>query len=229
MSMMGLNKITDRILADAQAEADRILAEAEADCNRRRAEYEAEAEKIRDTLTADAERDAKDLIARAKASAATQKRNILLQRKSELMDSVFVTTLENVLSMETEPYTTLLIGLLTACLWEQIRSEQENLALYGEEDALAPDQYEVLMNARDRERCGAAVIEGACKRLAGKVLEEKLALVTLSDSTVSIDGGFVLRCGSMEMNCSLSLLFAQLREEMETEVGQALFAPRKQN
>ena len=52
MSMMGLNKITDRILADAQAEADRILAEAEADCSRRRAEYEAEAERIRDVLTA---------------------------------------------------------------------------------------------------------------------------------------------------------------------------------
>ena len=34
MSMIGLNKITDRILADAQLEADRILAEAEAECAR---------------------------------------------------------------------------------------------------------------------------------------------------------------------------------------------------
>ena len=220
MSMTGLNKITDRILADAQAEAD---------CSRRRAEYEAEAERIRDTLTADAERDAKDLIARAKSSAATQKRNVLLQCKSDLMDSVFSTTYENLLAMETEPYTTLQVGLLTACLWEQIRTENASRALYGEEDEPAVDCYEVLMNARDRERCGTAVVEGACKRLAGKVSEEKLALVTLSDSCVAIDGGFVLRCGSMEINCSLSLLFAQLREEMETEVGVALFSPRKQN
>ena len=52
----------------------------------------------------------------------------------------------------------------------------------------------------------------------------------VAGDTVEFQYAFVLPlCGSMEMNCSLSLLFAQLREEMETEVGQALFAPRKQN
>lgn len=229
MSMMGLNKITDRILADAQAEADRILAEAEAECAQKRAEYENKAEAIRDTLSAEAERDAKELIARAKSSAATQKRNFLLQRRSELMDSVFSDALANVNALELDKYTDLLVGLLTACLWEQLATEQTNRALYGEEDAAEPAQYEVLMNQRDRDRCGAEVLEGARRRLAGKASDEKLAALVLSEQTVAIDGGLILRCGSMEVNCSLALLFAQLRGELETAVGQALFAPRKQN
>ena len=38
MATNGLNKITDRILAQAKEEADRILAEAEADCEKIRAD-----------------------------------------------------------------------------------------------------------------------------------------------------------------------------------------------
>lgn len=229
MSMIGLNKITDRILADAQEQADRITAEAEAECARIRADYEARAEEIREKISVEAEKDALDLIERAKASAETQKRNILLQKKSELVDQVFDTTLDSMRALEGEKYTSLLIGLLTACFTEQLDSERASADLYGEEEMPAPDAYEVMMNPRDRDRYGRAVIEGVCKKLAGKVEEKKLECLVLSGTTVSIDGGFILRCGSIEANCSFALLFAQLREELEAEVGHALFTPKKQN
>lgn len=227
--MIGLNKITDRILADAKLEADRILAQAEAECARVKAEYEAQAEEIREKISVDAEREAIDLIARAKSSAATQKRNILLQRKSELVDSVFESTLESMKKLEGEKYTNLLIGLLTACFAEQIETEKANILLYGEEETFVPDAYEILMNTRDREQHGQALIAGVCKKLAGKVGDDKLAMLKLSDATVAIDAGFIMRCGSIEANCSFALLFAQLREELEAEVGHALFDPKKTN
>ena len=169
-----------------------------------------------------------DMIARAKSSAATQKRNYLLQQKSDLVDSVFADTLESVKGLDDQKYTNLMIGLLTACFLKQIESEQTSRELYGEEDAIDPDAYEVVMNLRDRDRCGEAVVSGVSKKLCGKVPSEKLSRLTLSKAALPIDGGFILRCGSIETNCTLSLLFAQLREELEAEVGQALFAPKKQ-
>ena len=227
--MIGLNKITDRILADAQEQANRITAEAEAECARIKAEYEARAEEIRERISLDAEKEALDLIERAKSSAETQKRNILLQKKSELVDQVFDNTLDSMRALEGEKYTSLLIGLLTACFAEQLEVEKSNAELYGEEEMPAPDAYEVVMNPRDRDRFGRAVVDGVCKKLTGKVDADKLGRLVLASATVSIDGGFILRCGSIEANCSFALLFAQLREELEAEVGHVLFTPKKQN
>ena len=47
MSMTGLDKITDRILADARLEADRILSDAEAESARIRTDYARRADQIR--------------------------------------------------------------------------------------------------------------------------------------------------------------------------------------
>jgi hypothetical protein len=56
--MTGLDKITDRILADARLEADRIMSDAEAESTRIRADYARRADQIRETLSGEAERDA---------------------------------------------------------------------------------------------------------------------------------------------------------------------------
>ena len=57
--MNGLDRITDRILAEAQERADRILADAEAERDRITADYTARAEQIRTTLSAEAEKAAR--------------------------------------------------------------------------------------------------------------------------------------------------------------------------
>ena len=76
--MNGLEKITDRILGEAQAEADRILAEAKAERERILAEYAARAEAIRTRLSEEAEAEGHALIAREKAAASTKGRELLL-------------------------------------------------------------------------------------------------------------------------------------------------------
>lgn len=223
MSLNGLEKITGRILSDAEEKANAILAEAAAECERISAEYAARAEQIRATLTAEAEAQSVERISRIKSAAATAKRNSLMQTKSELIDGVFASALEQTLQLETEKYATLLTGLLCAALLEQAESEATNLALYGKEETGAPDAYEVLMNQRDKDRCGKAVIDGAKARLSGKVSAAQLAKLRLCERPVAIDGGLILRCGSVEANCSLSLLFASLREDLEADVMHALF------
>ena len=229
MSMIGLERITDRILDDSRLEAERILAEAQADAARIRADYEARAEDIRQTLRQDAEKEATEMVARAKSTAATQKRNFILQRKSDLVDEVFEDTLREMRQLEGEKYTSLLVGLLAACFLEQLESERSSRLIYGEAEAEEPETYDVILNPRDWDRYGRAVIEGANKKLAGRVPTEKLSRLRLGSADPAVDGGLILRCGSVETNSSFSLLFAQLREELEAEVGEALFTPRKRN
>ncbi|MBQ7334978.1 MAG: V-type ATP synthase subunit E [Clostridia bacterium] len=229
MAINGLEKITDKILAEAQARADRILADAQAECDRISADYAARAEEIRTRLSEEAERVGMDHVSRTKSAVATNKRNLLLQTRSELIDGVFDEALTGVLRLSTEQYTELLIGLLSAAMMEQLEAEHTSRTLYGEEDAMEPEKYEVLLNQRDRDRCGRAVVEGVQKKLGGKVSAEKLAKLTLGGKAVAIDGGLILRCGDIEANCSLSLLFAQLREELEADVSHALFDVKTSN
>ena len=223
MAINGLNKITDKILSEAQAKADKILADAEAECDRINAEYAERAEKIRSDISTEAEKGGMEYVARIRSTAATSKRNLLLQTKSDLIDGVFASVLEQTRTLELDKYNEILVGLLSAALLEQIESEEISRTLYGEEEALAPECYEVIFNQRDRDRSGKTVVEGVQNHLSGKVAPEKLARLTLSSQSANIDGGLILRCGSVESNCSLSILFAQLREGLESEIARTLF------
>ena len=223
MAINGLNKITDKILSEAQAKADQILADAQAECDRINAEYAERAEKIRSDISTEAEKGGMGYVARIRSTAATSKRNLLLQTKSDLIDGVFASVLEQTRTLELDKYNEILVGLLSAALLEQIESEEISRTLYGEEEALAPECYEVIFNQRDRDRSGKTVVEGVQNHLSGKVAPEKLARLTLSSQSANIDGGLILRCGSVESNCSLSILFAQLREGLESEIARTLF------
>ena len=227
--MTGLEKITDRILAEARVKGDKILADADAECQRLEAEYGAAAQEIRERIFADAEKEGKDLIARARSTAATEHRNRVLALQSELIDDAFDGAMTEIRAWDPGKYTDLLVGLLTAAFTEQMETEETGKELYGEEEAQLPTSYEVLLNQADREKCGAAVIDGTRRKLLGKVPEEKLAALSLSETVAPISGGLILRYGDVESNCSLELLFAGLREELEAEVSHALFAPKKQD
>lgn len=228
MALNGLEKITDKIIAEANAEAEKILADASAECARISADYEQRAAALKEKLLAIAEKENSDLVLRAKSNASMQERNILLGTESELIDGVFASAEKAILSQDPAAYTELLVGLLTAAFSEQLEAEKTGVELYGAEDAVIPTAYEVIFNQKDHDKYGAAVVEGARKKLAGKAPAEKLSMLKLSDTTVSTVGGVILRYGDIESNCSLDLLFAQLRSELEGEVGHLLFDARKQ-
>ena len=221
--MNGLDKITDRILAEAQATADRILSEARAECDRIAADYAARATQIRETHSRETAQGAMEYIQRAQATAATNRRNLLLQTRGELIDDVFTSTLEQVRAMEAEKYAEVQTGLLCAAFAEQIEAEKYALRFSEDDENVVPESYEVIMNTRDRDRIGASVVDAAKGRLAAKYDREKLERLVLSSRAAAIDGGLILRCGDVETNCSLSLIFAELREKLEAEVGRVLF------
>lgn len=225
--MNGLKNMTDRILADAREEAEAILAAAEADCQAISEVYAARADAIRERLSLEAEAKGADMVAQAKSSATMQKRNLLLQQQSDLLDGVFAGAREWVLSRPAEQYADVLGGLLSAAMIEWVETQSRNRSLYGEEDEEDADApFEVLFCKKDRDTVGNEVIAIARKKLMGKIPEAEIKLLSLSKDTCVMDGGVILRKGALEMNCSFGTVFAQLRRELEGEVSRVLFEVR---
>ena len=227
MSMKGLDKITDKILDEAQGEVARILNDAADEAEKIRADYAERADAARARLSNEAEREGQDIIARAKATATNRRRNAMLAARSTVVDEVFESSYAEIGRFDDARYAELLAGLLAAAMLEQVATESACAALGSDEEILLPERYEVLMNQRDRERVGKKILPLVQKKLAGKVAREKTDALVISAQNAAIDGGLILRCGDIEINCSLSLLFAQLREELEGEVSRALFQPEK--
>ena len=221
MSVNGLQRITDRILGDARARAEEILDQARQESERIASEYAAEADALRRKLSLLAEGEAKTFIEKTKASAAAQKSELLLMQRSRLVDEVFRGAFEEVLSLDTSKYAELVAGLAASAIYDFCRSEAENRALYGEEEE-ERYAFEIVLNKKDRDTCGDAILSSVRRKLVGKV-SDALDGMTISKQTRRIKGGAVVCYGPVEYNCSLEMIFAQLRRELEGEVCEALF------
>ena len=220
--MTGLEKIIDRIIEDAKEKARVILEAAQADCRATAEKYAAEADDIRDRIADKAEKEGEAVIAKARSSAAMTRRNLLLAARGALLDEAFERAKKEVRDADFGKYRELLTALLTSALIEQAGAEDESRSL-GDE-VMEFDRFEVLFNAEDREKYGSAVVEAARRAAARHIGGERADKVCLSDETADIDGGLILRYGDIEANCSLSMLMAGMREEIEQKVAAVLFA-----
>ena len=73
---------------------------------------------------------------------------------------------------------------------------------------------EILLNAHDLARVPADFTE----RMKAAGVD-----AALSDMTADIDGGFVLKDGAIEMNCSFAAMIEDKRDEIEDFINRALF------
>ena len=224
MATNGLNKITERILSAADEAAEKILAGAREECDRLTAEYETRAAAVEAANERDAGRRAEDLLARARSSAAMQGRTLVGEAKSRLINEVFENAFRSVRGRGKKEYTDLVAGLLVSALKELAETEERNRALYGEEEEVSDAAYEILLNEQDRAEIGKAVVEAVKKQVKGVLSEERIGRIVLAEQTANVAGGAILRNGEIEANCSLEMLFSQLRRDLETEVSRVLFA-----
>jgi V/A-type H+-transporting ATPase subunit E len=221
--MTGLDKITFRIIAEAEADAKKTLSEAATAASLITAEYEAKAGEIRASLGANAEAEANDIISRAKSAAAMDKRNITLSEKSRLIDGAFAEAKRQILAMPDDKYLELLSSILAYSLLDQLETERVNRELYGETDLPEIAKYEVILNKNDRDRIGKSLIDSVRRRVIGKIDSKTMDKLVLSENTANIEGGVILKYGDVETNSSIEMMLDALRETVEPEVCKTLF------
>lgn len=147
--MTGLEKVTGKIIADAEADARATLAAAQADCEAADAAAAAKTEADCDGLRESAGREGESLIRRAKSAAEMARRDVLLETRSGLVEEAYRQAEKEIRDLPADKYAALLTGMLKAALRRQLEDEQESMRLYGEN--IAPAAYEILLNARDRK------------------------------------------------------------------------------
>ena len=192
--MNGIEKISARILADAETEAAAIRAQAGEKAAQIRADYDRKIESEQQRLTAEAQAEADQGAARMAA------RRQLLETKQALVDAAFRQAEQQLLSLPTAEYTKLCAQLAAR--------------------ASASGSEELIFCAEDRERVGQAVVEQANALLqkAGKA-----AKLTLSAETRPMRGGVVLKDGLVETNCSIGTMVSGLRPALSGKVAACLF------
>lgn len=227
--MDGIEKITQRLNADAQAEAEAILAQARS-----------EAQAVADQAAEQARKETADILSAGEAQAGAYTRRVasmaqlegrkrLLGAKQECITMAFDKALEKLLALPEEEYIDLLARLAASA------------AVTGRE--------KVLLNDHDQKKVGKAVVAKANELLAkavapklpeelteskaGAILDKVVTagsallagtgMLTLGEETRPICGGFILESEGVELNCAFETLVRLSRPELERQVAGALF------
>lgn len=193
--MNGIEKITQLIESDAQAEIDRVLGDAKAEAARIAAQYQEHADAEAAELAAKNEKAAAEREERLVSVAQMEARKVTLGAKQEMVEKAYIRALEKLCAMPDEQYVAVLADLLV--------------------QASSSGHEEVVFSPEDRERVGKAAVEKA-NAASGKKL-------TLSAESLPIKGGFILKDKNVEVNCTFETLVRLQKAETAGAVVKKLF------
>ena len=194
--MNGIEKITQRIASDAQAEVDRILGDAREEAARISANYRAQADAEAQELDAKNERAAAEQEERLISAAQMKASRLQLAAKQEMVEKAYIQALDKLCAMPKEQYVDVLAKLLV--------------------EASSNGKEEAVFSKEDREQAGKAAVEKA-NQISGKQLR-------LSEESLPIRGGFILKDKNVEVNCTFETLVRLQKAETAGAVAKTLFA-----
>ena len=228
--MEGIEKITAKILQDTEAELARMNGETEGKLQEIAAAAQAQAAKERADILARGRKAADERLERLKSAAQMETRKLNLAAKQEVLGEAFDLALNKLCSLPEKEYTALLTRLVL--------------------EASITGREQLVFSVRDRSRVGKqvvmaaneALVKGVAPELPGSITDTKVGaflgkvvnstaamvtgtgMLTLSEETRPIQGGFILVDGDVEVNCAFETLVRLQREKLEKEVADALFA-----
>jgi len=227
--MDGLDKITGRIAADAQAQAEAIVADAQARSGEIAAQAQAQARAEAEAIRAKAEAACAQRRERIASMAQLEGRKRLLAAKQEGILAAFDRALEDLIALPEDKQIELLAAMAAQA------------AVTGRE--------RVMLNAEDQKKIGKAVVARANELLAkavapklpeelkgstaGAILDKAVttvtalakgtAMLTLAEEARPICGGLILESEGVEINCAYETLVRLSRPQLEREVAGILF------
>lgn len=198
--MEGIDKIKEKILEEAhlQARSNIEKSEREAAAIIKAAQEKAEAKKNREAEKALIESENKKN--RLIAAAELETRKLKLQAKQEMIEEVFVKTIESLSNLPEDQYKNMLSDMIL------------NSIKTGEEEIILPE--------KDMGKLGKEIIDTVNNKLKEKNIKTK---VKLSTEKRNIDSGFVIKTGNIEINNSFESIIKMERNNLETEVVETLF------
>lgn len=198
--MKGVEKITERILAEANEAANTAKSEAEAKAKEILEEFEGKARQTYEQMVATGRTEAAAAAERKVRTAKLQAKKDILGTKQEFINKAYTIAQESILAMPEDEYVDLLAR--KAC----------EASISGEEA--------VILNEDDKSVLGQKVVDAANALLASA---GKKASLTLSDETAKMIGGLFLKQNDVSVNCSIDSIIGTFREDLDVKVAKVLF------
>lgn len=199
--MNGLDRIGDKIIEEANLEAAKIIEEAEKKALEIKNQAVAKAEAERSKIDSQYREKQDELKRRLLSNANLDMRKRVLDTKQRMIDRAFDECLNKVSGMPVEDYRSLIKDMLLQSV------------VTGDE--------EVIFSKQDDERLDSYIITEVNDQL--KAMGKKGALL-LSQEKGEFKAGFILRSGGMEINSTFESLLRMIRQEIEPQVAEILFA-----
>ena len=198
--MNRIDKITERIKADAENEVAQIRARSLADCLETENRYNAQAKKEYENLVAAGKQAAQQSADRVIRTANTEAKKQILAFKQEMVKNAFEQSVSKLLSLPEDRYVELLAFL---CV-KAARTGNERL----------------IFSPKDREKYGELVASAANELLK---TNGKPAKLTLDEETREISGGVIVTDGQIEVNCDFKAMAEAQKNALKGPVAEILF------
>lgn len=193
--MTGLDKILAEIKLRNEESCEEIRKRSEKEYSEIISEANKKADSIIKEGMISSQKKAEDIIERAKSSAQIQNRAMLLSAKQECITYALETAREYIISLPDEAYFALIFAMIS-----KFSEKREGIIGFSEKDLKRlPQNFNEKLNEASK----------------GELI--------LSDKALSIDGGFILFYGDIEINCAFKALFSDNNERFSDEVSKILF------
>ena len=226
--MEGIEKITAKIIEDAETEITQIIAQTEDKVLSigEKAQQQADQESA-ETLNR-GRRNAEERLERLQSAAKMETRKLQLAAKQEVLGEAFDLALEKLCTLPEKDYVALLTKLVleaSSTGKEQLVFSQKDRAWVGKQVVVAANEAMVSQVVPDL----GTLTESKVGAFLGKVVNSATAQITgigqltLSHEIRNIKSGFVMVDGDIEINCTFETLVRLQREKLELSVAKVLF------
>ena len=227
--MEGINKITAKIAQDAQAEIDKLMAETEEKIQAVRTDAEHQAQQEANDIVEKGRMAAAERLERLESASRMERRKLELGAKQEVLGEAFDLALEKLCTLPEKEY----ISLLTKLVLEASSSGREQLIFSQKERSTVGKQVVMAANEALVKERAPSLPEEVARSKVGAIVDKLVhnttavvtgaGMLTLSEETRDIKGGFIMVDGDVEINCAFETLVRLEREQMEKKVADALF------
>ena len=204
---MPLEDILERIDEKASLLKDEILTSAKSEAESRIKAAEEKAAVLEARIVEDARTRAAQIESIAASRRDMQKNQMILGAKQELLSGVLDEAVKRLSSLPKEEYRSLLLDLISR-------------------KALGTE--EIILSEEDKRRLGPDFLPAANEKLK---LSGKQGNLTISFSSGTLGGGFILKRGGVSDNVTFPAILNLIREDLEIELARILFekSPEKEN
>ncbi|MHC5158153.1 MAG: V-type ATP synthase subunit E [Planctomycetota bacterium] len=196
---MNAEQVVQKILAEANAEAEKIVHDAKAKAAEQTSQLENKMTDFDSETGRLAEAAADDKLQRMLANARMANAKQTLAAKVAILDDVFENAKAAVNELPDDQY----LSLMTALIKQAVETGDEEVVI-GKNESRINERFITQMNRQ---------LNSGFK-----------GNLRLSSRRADITGGFILSRGKVQINASTDVMIDALRERMEIELSQELFA-----